>query len=158
MIRLHTDATVDWAVRLVRPLEDWLNHTFPLVARWRYEALYLSCWRMSDELDQLYVEMDQLEHQAESAFRLKVSDPAVSAAIESHPPYDTAFVTIDIGQFGVEIPHRIDWEKIPAILDVAKAQLFDQASSRLSRAIDAEFERIQSKISSLEQKESSHAS
>jgi len=33
MFKLHTEGTVDWAVRMVRPIEDWLNFSCPIVPR-----------------------------------------------------------------------------------------------------------------------------
>lgn len=33
MFQLHTEWTVDWAVRMVKPIEDWLNYRCPIVPR-----------------------------------------------------------------------------------------------------------------------------
>lgn len=33
MFRFHTEATADWAVRMVKPIEDWLNYRCPIVPR-----------------------------------------------------------------------------------------------------------------------------
>lgn len=149
MIRLHTHGTVDWAVRLVRPLENWLNDNLPLVPRSRFENLlgnYLetqqSLWVTSRELDQAYETMDHLESEIEKMISVRVQPGPVLYDFSLVHEQRSYRVDIDLGRVGALIDPASLKADLPNAITLTKEVLFDRASKVMRKSLDSAFSRI----------------